>query len=364
MSCTETPIEWTDRTWNPTRGCRRVSPGCENCYAERQAARFRKPGLAYEGLVQIGKQGARWTGDRRFVPEALVEPLRWRKPRRIFVDSMSDLFYFDDAEIAAVFGIMAACKQHTFQILTKRIEHAVAWFERAPDIGKHACELLDQAGIERGCGSAFDPDSWPLPNVAIGVSIENEPYAVQRLEQLRKIPAALRFVSYEPALGEVHWLRAVGEPPEEVWDQVNMEEHAAAVSEPDQLVPECEAMDDAINYGARPIVNPEYRDYENARRRRARALWLRETIGWMIIGGESGRGARPFDVMWARRTIEECRAAEIPVFMKQLGSHCVNSANGQQPERNTFGGGKGGDMNQWPQDLRVREFPQLGAREP
>lgn len=124
----ETSIEWTDKVWNVTRGCSRVSPGCGGargvggCYAERQAARFSGPGQPYEGLVEIGKQGPRWTGRMRFVAEKLTEPLGWSRSTRVFVDSMSDLFHdgVSKEEIAAVYGVMAACPDHVFQVLTKR----------------------------------------------------------------------------------------------------------------------------------------------------------------------------------------------------------------------------------------------------
>ena len=124
----DTKIEWADAVWNVTRGCRRVSPGCVNCYAEKQANRFK--GGAYEGLVSLGKNGPRWTGAGRFVPDKLEEPLHWRKPRRIFVNSMSDLFFeeFTNEQIAAVFGVMATAHWHTFQVLTKRSERAAKWF--------------------------------------------------------------------------------------------------------------------------------------------------------------------------------------------------------------------------------------------
>ncbi|MGW8286400.1 MAG: DUF5131 family protein, partial [Candidatus Deferrimicrobiaceae bacterium] len=133
-----TSIEWTKgddgtkgKAWNPVIGCRRVSDGCSRCYAERMAYRLEKMGQKqYAGLTVLGKSGRRWTGEVRLVPDKLGEPLRWRKPRRVFVNSMSDLFHEDvpDEYIAAVFGVMAACPQHTFQVLTKRPERAAEWF--------------------------------------------------------------------------------------------------------------------------------------------------------------------------------------------------------------------------------------------
>jgi protein gp37 len=123
-------IEWTDRTWNVVRGCSRVSPGCDNCYAMGQAHRFAGPGKPFDGLTRYtAKRGVDWAGFARFVPEKLAEPLSWRKPQRIFVNSMSDLFHesLSNEEIAAVFGVMAACPQHTFQILTKRPKRMREW---------------------------------------------------------------------------------------------------------------------------------------------------------------------------------------------------------------------------------------------
>lgn len=126
-----TTIEWTDETWNPTRGCSRVDDdGCKNCYAMRFAHRFSAPGQRYEGLTRIGKRGVDWAGRAKLIPEQLAKPLNWRKPRRIFVDSMSDLFHesLPFEHIAAVFGVMAACPQHTFQVLTKRPKRAAEFF--------------------------------------------------------------------------------------------------------------------------------------------------------------------------------------------------------------------------------------------
>ena len=124
-------IEWTEATWNPIRGCSRVSPGCSNCYAMRMAHRSNRPGGAYEGLTRIGAHGPTWTGDVRFVSELLDYPLRMKKPHRIFVNSMSDLFHerVTDHQIAKIFGVMMATPHHTYQILTKRPQRAVEWFK-------------------------------------------------------------------------------------------------------------------------------------------------------------------------------------------------------------------------------------------
>lgn len=127
---TQTSIEWTDVTWNPVRGCSLVSAGCANCYAMKQAHRFSGAGKPYDGLTELGPQGPRWTGKIQLVEEALDAPLHWKKPRRIFVNSMSDLFHEDVTNkfIASVFGVMAACPHHTFQVLTKRPDRLRQWF--------------------------------------------------------------------------------------------------------------------------------------------------------------------------------------------------------------------------------------------
>jgi protein gp37 len=196
-------IEWTDASWNPVRGCTKVSPGCKHCYAETFAERFRGvPGHPYE-------QGF----DLRLVPEALEEPLRLRKPRRIFVCSMADLFHDEvpDEYIAAVFGVMAACPQHTFQVLTKRAERLAKWFawveererqgrrlypddEPAWRVGQMLAVALLRASTLSGFRpgrkttgyESFDPrrQPWPLPNVWLGISAERQAEADQRVPRL------------------------------------------------------------------------------------------------------------------------------------------------------------------------------------
>lgn len=164
-------IAWTERVWNPVRGCSPVSSGCAHCYAARMATRFSGAGQPYQGLARDGK----WTGAVRFVPEMLGAPMRWRKPALVFVNSMSDLFHRDvtDEQIVAVFGVMANCQQHTFQVLTKRPERVV----------KLAHKI-----------------KWTT-NVWLGVSVENQRVLDARVPLLLDTPAAVRWVSAEPLLG-------------------------------------------------------------------------------------------------------------------------------------------------------------------
>jgi protein gp37 len=283
----KTGIEWTDATWNPVRGCSRVSPGCENCYAESIAGRFCDPGQPYHGLAKRTHQGKRWTGEVRLVPEHLADPLRWKKPRRVFVNSMSDLFHekLSNEEIAAVFGVMAATPQHTHQVLTKRPKRMLEWFRwaghdfalqqrgiaSAPNVAR---AMLDAAAEYLGTKNDAlniawrrftEVDPWPIPNVWLGVSVEDQRRADERIPLLLQTPAAVRFVSAEPLLGPVDlapWIEL------KRWDSTGRE------------LP-------------------------------------RRGIDWVIAGAESGPGARPMDEACVRSLRDQCAAAGVPLFYKQ-----------------------------------------------
>lgn len=335
----QTSIAWTSATWNPVRGCAPVSPGCANCYAARMASRFAGPGQPYQGLAS----GGRWYGAARFVPEMLDLPLRWRKPRRVFVNSMSDLFHDDitDAQIAAVFGVMAAAPQHTFQILTKRPARMVEWFrwigravgtdattgERVavatdPFIG---CEICAARHARIPPKQIDHPRAWPLHNVWIGVSAEDQARADERIPLLLQTPAAVRFVSCEPLLGEVRFVGPAGAG----------------------------------------------------------------RIDWVIVGGESGPRARPCSVSWVRSIVGQCKTAGVPVFIKQLGANAIDSSlrdvwcHGEHHYTRAPGDPllaeatgrpgyevtdhrlsrllrdpSGADPSEWPSDLRVRDWPR------
>lgn len=268
-------IEWTDATWNPLRGCSRVSDGCRHCYAEGVAARFSGPGMPYEGLVHPTTKG--WNGNVRLVPEALEQPLRWKRPRRIFVNSMSDLFHgaVPDSYIAAVFGIMAACPQHTFQVLTKRPERAALWFntmmKREPRATMHEC-IKGAMGYHNPRRPAINAGPWPLPNVWLGVSVENQQAAHDRIAYLARCPAAIRWVSAEPLLGPVN-LRLV------------------------------KAFDAPVYFDA---LEKQWQSGERA-------------VHWVVAGGESGAHARPMHPDWSRSLRDQCHAACVPFFFKQWG---------------------------------------------
>jgi protein gp37 len=293
-------IEWTDATWNPVRGCTKVSPGCKNCYAETFAERFRGvKGHPYE-------QGF----DLRLVPDKLAEPLTWKKPRRVFVNSMSDLFHEDLPReyIAEVFSVMARTPQHTYQVLTKRPERML---------------MLMLAPLADGV-------PWPLPNVWLGVSVENQHFADKRIPLLLQTPAAVRFISAEPLL-----------------DAVDLESY---VDGPCQGcgIPDLDCA--AFKSEGAVACCPDCRH---------------RSLDWVIVGGESGPGARPFNLEWARSIVQQCTSAAVPAFIKQLGAHPyrqfhVNGGTFTDPMLDPrLKSRKGGDPLEWPEDLRVRQFPEM-----
>ena len=193
-----TAIEWTDETWNPTTGCDRVSPGCDNCYALTMAARLKGMGQAKyqnDGDPRTSGPGFGLTVH----PDTLDAPLKWRKPRRVFVNSMSDLFHPDVPEefIDEVWRTMSTAREHTFQILTKRPQRACSWSWHWYDCD-HGGNLTTSC---RFCA--------PLPNVWLGTSIENDRYTF-RADHLRATPAAVRFLSLEPLLGPLPSLDLTG----------------------------------------------------------------------------------------------------------------------------------------------------------
>jgi protein gp37 len=302
-----TGIEWTDATWNPVRGCSRVSAGCENCYAMRQAHRTSGRGGAYEGLTTIRKGKVDWSGAVRLVPELLDQPLRWRRPRRVFVNSMSDLFHesLPDDAIRDVFGIMGEARHHTFQVLTKRPARMLAFLSDPEN--RRLLTIL---------GQRPELDVWPLPNVWLGVSVEDQATADARIPLLLDTPAAVRFVSYEPALGPVDLQRI----------SVSGWAHCGFNS----LT--------GVPAGEDRAVLPH--------------------LDWIIVGGESGPGARPFNVRWAHTIVNQCREAGVPVFVKQLGAKPFEPYSDGTPFADVrLQDRKGGDPQEWPKDLRVREFP-------
>lgn len=298
----KTKISWTDATWNPVRGCSRVSEGCRHCYAEQQAARIVRMGkgapTAYDGLVKLTAGGEpRWAGEVRLVPDALALPLRWSKPRRIFVNSMSDLFHesLDDEEIDLVFAVMLLAPRHTFQVLTKRADRMRRYFEdgdlyerilAAADRFRRDDPRLNQVGIG-------DPATSPARWIWLGVSVENQDAANERIPELLATPAAVRFLSCEPLL-EAVWLR-------EEWMLGRF------VECPDE--DKGDEVDPCMGCPAIPNDGKRGGDYCGAVRG--------NRVDWLIAGCESGPGARPCSVEWLRSLRDQCAAASVPFFLKQ-----------------------------------------------
>jgi protein gp37 len=302
-------IEWTDATWNPVRGCSRVSAGCEGCYAESIARRFSGPGKPYEGLIH---STGRWNGKIHLAENHLLDPIRWGKGRRVFVNSMSDLFHeaIPFEYIDKVFAVMACTTRHTYQVLTKRPERMLEYFDRLrwnADFGDEGYTYDQQSRWSGGPNAlAGLPDQvrpsdvyaewkpsrgrggydncgplWPLENVWLGVSCENQETADGRIPLLLRVPAAVRFLSLEPLLGPINLRLGV------------------------------------------PRIN------------------------WAIVGGESGHNARRMESEWADNLRSQCAATGTAFFFKQ-------GSQANWPDFKNF--------DSFPLALQVREWPSQGEK--
>jgi protein gp37 len=285
----KTSIEWTrgddgtpGATWNPTTGCDKVSPGCDHCYALTMAKRLK--GMGSKDYQNDGDPRTSGPGFAATMhPHRLDQPLHWKRPRRIFVNSMSDLFHdaISDEFIAQVFAVMALAPQHTFQVLTKR--H-----------GRMRSLLRSEAfeaAVFDACEGEFEGYfGLPLPNVWLGVSVEDQKWADIRIPALLDTPAAVRFLSCEPLLRPITLRREWLVPQATVcgYTGKTTEDHAAAAS---------------VLRGFAKQLDP-------------RAAF----VDWVIAGGESGPGARPMHPDWARSLRDQCAVAGIPFFLKQTGT--------------------------------------------
>lgn len=323
-----TGIEWTDETWNPTSGCDRVSPGCDNCYALGMAKRLKAMGQADYQTDGDPKTSGPGFGIATH-PHRLTLPLRWQKPRKVFVNSMSDLFHdgVDYAFIAQVFAVMALAPQHTFQILTKR--HARMRSLLSTPNAKRDILLSAQAIA----GRDIDDIPWPLPNVWLGVSVENQQWANIRIPALLDTPAAVRFLSCEPLLGPVDL--GIGDPHRgHDSDDVNGHPHP-------RVCLTCSTEDNEVTYFRR--------DYSNG-----------TGIDWVIVGGESGRGARPMHPDWARSLRDQCQQAGVPFLFKQWGEHVTHD---QMTEATAASWDIKHGSDQYPPDVQWRVGKKAAGRE-
>lgn len=309
---TKTGISWTDATWNPVTGCTRISEGCRNCYAESLAATRLKESPRYKGLAVVTPSGPRWTGKINLHPEMLLQPMRWRKPRRIFVNSMSDLFHEDvpDSFVDEIVATMAITPWHTYQVLTKRADRMRSYFSNIPSdpYNTRYQKIFDAANVQMG-----KQMQWPLPNVWLGVSVEDQKNAEIRIPSLLETPAAVRFISAEPLL------------------------------EPLDLTNLCV--------------------YGGQRLHALSKIYTSPSLDWIIVGGESGPHARPFKLEWARNLRDQCRGSGVPFFAKQLGSNPLDcdvpgAADPKEHMRYHTDHRSGADPAEWPDDLRVQEFPR------
>ena len=324
-----TNIEWTGETLNPTTGCDRISPGCDRCYALTMAKRLK--GM---GQVKYQNDGNPRTSGPGFGltmnEDTLPVPLSWKKPRLVFVNSMSDLFHKDVTTdfLARFFAIMALTPQHTYQILSKRharmrtvlTDRCTCGNGHLPGVHFRSAMAwaVSKANPDRIADAPDDAEQqvwnapWPLPNVHLGVSVENQKWADIRIKSLARTPAAVRFLSCEPLIGPVRLHRG----------------HAY-----------CPTHDFPGGFCSSPCPDLILPD-------------------WLIIGGESGPGARPFEPQWAADLIEDARLAGAAPFVKQLGSVWARDMTVAGKTVAAHGDTKGGNPDYWPAHLRVREYPK------
>lgn len=274
-------------------------------------------------------------------PDSLTEPLRWTKPRKVFVNSMSDLFHARVPRefLARVFAVMAATPQHSYQILTKRPDRAARILTdlctcgNGHPPGEHFRSEMEWAatshsptyvpGLEHGI---YQRSGWPLPNVWIGASIENQKYADLRIPALLRTPAAVRFLSAEPLLGPIDLFAGDHSTHERDWDGAD-----------DYICLDCSTDEQQVPW--RVIDRTSL------------------GIAWAIVGGESGPGARPMDPAWATSLIKQCHDAGVAPFVKQLGSVWARDTTYAGKSVASHGDTKGGNPDYWPAHLRVREYP-------
>jgi protein gp37 len=277
-----TKIEWTEKTWNPIVGCSVVSPGCTNCYAMRMAARIEAMGTVphYAGMTRPSKAGAVWRGKVAMAPDrVLTEPTRRKKPTTWFVNSMGDLFHesVPDEWIDRVFAVMALCPQHRFQCLTKRSKRMREYCSTEQTPFRVARQIDALAADQKRGQEEVRPIEWPLPNVWLGVSAEDQTRADERIPDLLATPAAVRFVSAEPLLGPVDFMDIPWPSWRATWPETNN------VSDGRSAIHQIE--------GTR--------------------------IDWVIAGSESGPSVRPCNLDWVRSIRDQCVSAKVPFFWKQ-----------------------------------------------
>lgn len=374
-----TKIQWAGETWQVTAGCDPVSPGCLNCYAAAIAHR----GLHtdHAGLTKSVKRRSRsgklvslpvFNGEFRELWRRLEKPMATKKPTRFFVNSMSDLFHENASDdlIRAVFGVMDACPQHTFIVLTKRIDRAAAFFQRVAedysrlrtcsnvtspvDICRYEFEKRNQdTTLTEGSGT------WPLPNVHLMTSVEDQKRLEERVPLLLQCPAAVRGLSVEPLID----------------DDIDLSQHLCVTWQ----CSGCKAYFDGEHQETCPSCGRAGHwtgsHAFNSPGQRGRA------IDWVVVGGESGPGARGVRVDAIHRVVEQCQTNGVPVFVKQLGARPFGDLGNGNPlkipdakraawrftwrtQLCTIRNASGGDIAEWPKELQVRELPGTAPGRP
>lgn len=285
-------IEWTGHTWNPLAGCTILTPGCRSCYAMKMAARLEAMGQdLYKGLTKKVNGNTVWTGVMRQAPDSvLFAPTQRRKPTTYFVNSMSDLFHegVPFEWIDRIIGVMARTPWHTYQVLTKRSDRMREYMLRIDAQKFVDFWSMRSPYVEGILGFDARKPQWPLPNLWLGVSTERQKEAEERIPDLLSTPAAVRFISAEPLLGPIDLHEVIPEP--------LSYSHAHGFS----------------------------------------------GLDWVIVGGESGHGARPMEEEWARSLRDQCASTGTAFFMKQLSGPSGKAIK---------------DIAKFPTDLQIREMP-------
>lgn len=356
----DTNIEWARKVLNAVVGCTVLSPGCTNCYAMKMAWRVQAMAAgrghtsSYDGLTQQTKAGAVWNGEVRLVEKALLEPYRWRRPERVFVDSMGDLFHpsVPDHWIDLHYALFALTPRHTYMPLTKRPERRLAYLTDPNRLLRMAELVVDHPTGRRRLVDLIDLVVFtePLPNVWEGISVEDQDRLAERAEDFARTPAALHWISAEPLLGEI--------------DLCNI------------ALPGRRHLDLLAGMITRDGVGLDFLS----------------PVRLVVVGGESGPKARDCWVPNVRSVVRQCADTGTKVFVKQLGARVIDrndagfdgSEDHHWPEmdpddveddlsgyRDGYQGApvrvhlasrKGSDMAEWPKDLRVRQLPEeLGA---
>lgn len=302
-------IEWTDATWNIITGCDIESLGCIHCYAMLLAGTRLRNHPSRAGLTKQAANGAHvWTGEVRFNEQWLDQPTRWTRPRNVFVCAHSDLFHpsVPDEWIDKIFAVMARAREHTYQVLTKRAKRMHDYLSN-PDAPGRILKASHEVSI---CAMA-ELSQWPLSNVHVGVSVEDQQRANERIPWLLLAPAAVRWISAEPLIGPLDLRFMRYESGDQLPEPMRVNDEKCSLNSLEGMTtwPTCHFMSPTIKGKAR-IVDGEL--FQSAGESRS--------LDWVVLGGESGNNARPMNPEWARYIRDQCIAACVPFHFKQWGA--------------------------------------------